>query len=177
MKNTYLRLCRVVNTLTDIVGGCLFAAMLFLSGFNVFSWWIAGRRYGQLEELILTFFVWVSYITLGQHYKRNEMIRVDFLVKLLPPKGQKVVELIDDIICLVIGVTVLYLALKLTLKSGNKLTSILDIPYSVIDSAIVVGMITLIIGIALKYLPAAKKAAAAGAGMISEAEKKEETER
>lgn len=153
MKDRYMRLSAAVNRAIDCFGGFLFFLMLFFSGFNVFSWWIFGRRYGQLEEIVLACFVWISYITLGQHYKRGECIRVDFLIRLLPGRGQKIVDVLNDICCAAIGSVILWFALKLALKSTNKLTAIIKIPYVLIDLGVVVGMASLLIAIVLKYIP------------------------
>ena len=130
-----------VNRTIDTIGGVLFAVMLFFSGYNVFSWWILGKRYGQLEEIVLACFVWVAYISLGQHYKRQECIRVDFIVSVLPPRVKKAVDFLADLASFIIGCLIAWFAIQLTLKSGNKLT------------AVVKGMISLLIAIILKYIP------------------------
>lgn len=144
---------RYVNKTIDTVGGVLFAIMLFFSGYNVFSWWVVGKRYGQLEEIVLACFVWVAYISLGQHYKRQECIRVDFIVSVLPPKVKKVIDFLADVASFVIGCLIAWFAIQLTLKSGNKLTAVVKIPYALIDAGVVVGMISLLIAIVLKYIP------------------------
>lgn len=144
---------RYVNRTIDTVGGVLFAIMLFFSGYNVFSWWVAGKRYGQLEEIVLACFVWVAYISLGQHYKRQECIRVDFIVSVLPPKLKKVIDFLADVASFVIGCLIAWFAIQLTMKSGNKLTAVVKIPYALIDAGVVVGMVSLLIAIVLKYIP------------------------
>ena len=142
-----------VNRTIDTIGGVLFAVMLFFSGYNVFSWWILGKRYGQLEEIVLACFVWVAYISLGQHYKRQEYIRVDFIVSGLPPRVKKAVDFLADLASFIIGCLIAWFAIQLTLKSGNKLTAVVKIPYALIDMGVVVGMISLLIAIILKYIP------------------------
>ena len=66
-----------MDKLMDVIGGSMFFLMVALTGFNVISFWTTGRRYGQLEELVVSCLVWVSYISLGQHYRDKECIRAD----------------------------------------------------------------------------------------------------
>ena len=110
-------LSTIIDKLTNIIGGSMFFLMVSLVGLNVISFWFSGRRYGQLEELVVSCLVWVTFISLGQHYRDKECIRADFLLTAIPPKAQKIVEIITDVASLIIGAVILYFALKLMLRS------------------------------------------------------------
>ena len=146
-----------MDKLVDAVGGSMFFIMVLLTGFNVVSFWVPGRRYGQLEELVVSCLVWVSYISLGQHYRDKECIRADFLLTALPPKGQRIVEFLTDLASLVIGGVILYFGLMLMLRSTNKHTGVLKICYFWIDLGLVLGFVSLVFNIVWKYLPHKKE--------------------
>ena len=108
-----------MDKLMDVIGGSMFFLMVALTGFNVISFWTTGRRYGQLEELVVSCLVWVSYISLGQHYRDKECIRADFLLTAMPPKGQRIVECLTDLATMVIAAVILFFGIQLMLRSTN----------------------------------------------------------
>lgn len=168
MKSKSLSLEEVIDRLTDLIGGSMFFLMIAFIGYNVFSFWTTGRRYGQLEEFVLTCLVWVSYISLGEHYRKKQCIRADFLITCLPPRGQKAVDLLCDLASFIIGAFVLYFAVMLTMKSTNKLTGVLKISYFWIDLGVVLGFFSLLLNIVRKYLPGAAAKAPGEEGEVTE---------
>ena len=153
MKQKQWNFVSFMDKIVDIIGGSMFFVMVALTGFNVISFWTTGRRYGQLEELVVSCLVWVSYISLGQHYRDKECIRADFLLTALPPKGQKIVEVVTDLASLVIGGVILFFGLQLMLRSTNKFTGVLKICYFWIDMGLVLGFVSLVFNIVIKYIP------------------------
>lgn len=142
-----------MDKLMDIIGGSMFFVMVALTGFNVISFWTTGRRYGQLEELVVSCLVWVSYISLGQHYRDKECIRADFLLTAMPPKGQRIVECLTDLATMVIAAVILFFGVQLMLRSTNKYTGVLKLSYFWIDLGLVMGFISLVYNIIWKYIP------------------------
>ena len=143
-----------MDKLMDVIGGSMFFLMVALTGFNVISFWTTGRRYGQLEELVVSCLVWVSYISLGQHYRDKECIRADFLLTAMPPKGQRIVECLTDLATMVIAAVILFFGIQLMLRSTNKYTGVLKLCYFWIDLGLVMGFISLVYNIIWKYIPA-----------------------
>ena len=142
-----------MDKLMDVIGGSMFFLMVALTGFNVISFWTTGRRYGQLEELVVSCLVWVSYISLGQHYRDKECIRADFLLTAMPPKGQRIVECLTDLATMVIAAVILFFGIQLMLRSTNKYTGVLKLCYFWIDLGLVMGFISLVYNIIWKYIP------------------------
>ncbi len=134
----------------------MFFIMVSLTGFNVISFWTTGRRYGQLEELVVSCLVWVTYIGLGKHYREKECIRADFLITALPPRGQKAVDVVTDLATLIIGGVILFFGVQLMLRSTNKFTGVLKICYFWIDMGLVIGFLSLVYNILLKYVSGAR---------------------
>ena len=160
MKQKKWNFTAFMDKIVDIVGGSMFFVMVALTGFNVISFWTTGRRYGQLEELVVSCLVWVSYISLGQHYRDKEWIRADFLLTAIPPKAQQIVEVVTDLASLVIGGVILFFGVRLMLRSTNKYTGVLKICYFWIDMGLVLGFVSLVYNIVRKYVPHKKSEAA-----------------
>ena len=123
----------------NVIGGCLFFVMMFFTGINVFVIFSGHRRIAGLDEIVLAAYVWVTYIALGRHYKEGDNISVDFVVRIMPPRVQKVVLLLRDVATFSISLVMLVAAIDLTRNSFNKYTSLLRIPLGYIDLATVIG--------------------------------------
>lgn len=136
----------------EIIGCLSFAAMIIFTMGNVFSDWFAGKRFAELDEIVQTFFVWVTYVGMGVLYKNGEQMHVDFLVNLLPEKWKKVNEVFVDLFTLGISCIMFYLSWVLAAKSMNKTTAVLRIPYTIIDFALVIGFCTMVLYIIVKIV-------------------------
>jgi TRAP-type C4-dicarboxylate transport system permease small subunit len=147
-----------MDKVIDVMGGSMFFIMVLFTGFNVISFWTTGRRYGQIEEVVTSCLVWVSYLCLGEHYRKKECISADFLVAALPPLGKKITSVFMDIASFIIGAFILYYGIRLMMRSTNKFTGVLKICYFWIDMGLVLGFVSLVYNIVLKYLPIAKDA-------------------
>lgn len=143
----------VLDKAENIIGGSMFFIMILFLAFNVCSWWLTGKRMGQLEEAVTACLVWVSYINMGSHYRKKQHIRVDFLLTKLSPKGQKIADIMNDVCSFIIGAVVLYFGWKLMLRSRTKFTGVLKICYFWIDLGLVLGFASLLFNIIYKYIP------------------------
>ena len=141
----------VLDKSVDIIGGSIFAMMVLCEAYNVASWWIRHRRYGQLEELVTAGMVWIVFLAIGLHYRKNSTVKVDFLLNAMPAEKRRKVDVVTDLLSLIIGAFTLYYATKLMLKSTNKVTNVLKICYVWIDLGVVLGYISLIYNIFYKY--------------------------
>lgn len=146
-----------MDKIMDFIGGTMFFMMVLLTGFNVISFWTTGRRFGQLEELVVSCLVWVSYISLGEHYREKDCIRADFLLTALKPKAQKIVEMLTDLAVLIIAGIILFFGVQLMMRSTNKFTGVLKLCYFWIDMGLVFGFLSLVYNVVMKYIPGAKK--------------------
>jgi len=117
----------------------MFVAIVLPAIFNVASYWIFDRSFGQIQEFVLAASVWVTYVGMGELYKSGEHISVDLLQKSLPERANRILTLLIDIVVLAVSLFVTYFSVILTLKSTNKFTAILRIPYIFIDLAVVIG--------------------------------------
>jgi len=146
-----------IASIVNFVGGFMLMGTVLLTLFDVFGYWIAGRSYAQVQELVLALFVWVVYSGMGELYKTGDQISIDLLKKVLPPKANLIVQMIIDLIVLAFSVVVTYCAVLLTIRSVTKLTPVLKLPYCYIDAAIVFGAGTMIFFAAQSIVQSIKK--------------------
>lgn len=158
MKQKKLTFTKVMDKLTDFVGGWMFFVMVAILAINVFSYWTTGKRYGSWEELSRAIMVWVAFVSLGSHYRDKQCVQVDVLYQYLPPRGKKILEVLIDVASFVIGTVILYFSVKLMLASTDKMTGVLRISYVWIDLGVVLGFISLLYNIIRKYVLRWRKA-------------------
>ena len=139
--------------LESVLGGMMFFVMIFFIGINVFFWWFQGRKFAQLDEIVLGAYVWVTYLCLGTHYIDRSCVSVDFLVQIASPSVRKVLDVIRDAATFIIASVVCWYGTRLMMNSFDKYTAIIKIPYAYIELGLVIGTLTLLIKIILKYIP------------------------
>lgn len=136
----------------EVLGCVSMVVMVVFTMANVFSDWFIGKRFAQLDEIVQSFFVWVTYVGMGLLYKNGEQMEVDFLVNLFPSKFQKINKFFVDLFTLVISVIMFYLSWTLAMKSGNKTTAVMHISYKIIDFSLVIGFFTTVLYIIVKMI-------------------------
>lgn len=146
------KILRKLDICIEVIGCVSFAMMIIFTMGNVFSDWFVGKRFPHLDEIVQTFFVWVTYVGMGVLYKNGEQIQVDFLVNLFPPKLKKITEVFVDLFTLMISCIMFYLSWVLAAKSINKTTAVAHISYTIIDAALVVGFLAMILYIIAKLI-------------------------
>lgn len=141
---------RKIEKSIDFIGCISLVLIVLLTSSNIITSWFFDMRYPAIDDMVNTFFVWVTYISTGVLYKNGEQVTVDFVVDSMPPKARKLCEVFVDVFTMFISCVMTKLAWELSIKSMNKTTPSLEIPYSIIDFALVVGFATMVVYIAAK---------------------------
>ena len=146
------KILKKLDICIEVIGCVAFALMIVFTMGNVLSDWTIGKRFAQLDEIVQSFFVWVTYVGMGVLYKNGEQMHVDFLVNLLPEKLRKVNDVFVDLFTLGISCIMFYQSWLLAAKSMNKTTAVMRIPYTLIDFALVIGFFTLSLYIVVRLI-------------------------
>ena len=137
------RIEAIFEKVLDFITCVVFGIMVLCTTFNIFSYWFLNRRYGQFDEIVLALFMWVTFTCLGVLYRHDEHIAVTFLLDGRKPRVQLIMKIINDLFVVVTSIIFTYYAYKLTMRSFNKYTSLLKIPYAYIDLSVVIGYVSL----------------------------------
>ena len=127
----------------DFISSVVFGIMVLCTTFNIFSYWFMNKRFGQFDEIVLALFMWVIFTCLGVLYRHDEHIAVTFLLDGRKPRTQLIMKIINDLVVVVTSIIFTYYAYKLMMRSFNKYTSLLKIPYAYIDLSVVIGYVSL----------------------------------
>lgn len=119
-----------------------FGALALLTGSVL---WGVLTRYGTEKPAVWTtelsgiLFTWVVYIGAMTAHRQGRHIRVSLLVDLLPPAPRRAVMLLADLLVLGFLVYVTWLSVLMMQKGATRPSPVLDIPFSWVYLATVIG--------------------------------------
>ncbi len=90
------------------------------------------------EEVQLWCFLWMTFLGAGAAFRYGSHVAVEMVVSKFPKKLQKIVEIFDYVVCMVVLAYLAYLGcdiIKLMIKIG-KSTSILHVPFYFINGIV-----------------------------------------
>lgn len=137
MKQSYFK--KIVSNLEEIIASGFIILTTVLVIINVFMRYFLKAGIYWSEEVATASFVWAVFIGAVAGYKRGKHIGVDILVNLLPPKAQKIVVIIVDIILVILNGYMTYLAVVFISLSYIKPTPVLGVSSAYISSALLVS--------------------------------------
>lgn len=129
------------NRLRDLdlyVGATLFAALVLIIIANVTLRYVFHMGLSWAEELILILFLWATYLGIVVSYRYDRHIRVDFILKKLPKPVQRFLDITTEICITVLSCYIAYLAVTLSLNTGEKKTLVMQLPANVVNISLVV---------------------------------------
>ncbi len=131
-----------IGRLDTVISGIAMFLVVAISIWGVFTRYILNSPSAWTEELSLGLFVWLTFFGLSILARRNEIVSIEFLLNTLPPTIKSIFKkiLIPALTSIALMV-IIYLGLKLSVFSSDRLTSILRIPYRYIYLGIPLGSI------------------------------------
>lgn len=92
-----------------------------------------------LETIALSAYVWIGYAGFGYLYKKDAHVDVKFVEKLLPHKGQQIMDIFRDIFIFVFSAFITYWGIKLCKSGLTRMVTGTKISYFYPYFSIVVG--------------------------------------
>ncbi|HKK95445.1 MAG TPA: TRAP transporter small permease [Anaerovoracaceae bacterium] len=128
-----------VNKAEDISLVVMFAIMVSVIFFQVIMRYLFNNSLSWSEELGKFFFVWISWLGISIGQRRNEHIKITLFIDRLSDSGQRICEIITDIILLIICSITIYYAVLLVQSQIN-------VPYAGIKISTSWGYLSLVLG-------------------------------
>lgn len=128
------------------------AAVVLITLFSIVMRYIFGNPIQWTEEINLALVVGFTFLGSAYAFKNNEHISIDLISGRFGKKVDRMFFLIRQIVVLVVvGYVFVYLGLKLSIQAQEKVTTVLNIPYTIIDATVVAGGIIAIIRILYNF--------------------------
>lgn len=112
------------------LGRILIAVVIVPVVINILNREFFNRYSITLESIALLAYVGIGYAMFGYLYKKDDHVDVRFVTLLLPPLGQKLVELFRDIFIFAFSIFMTYWGMKLALGNLNRTIPATNICYS-----------------------------------------------
>lgn len=112
------------------LGRMLIAVVIIPVVINILNREFFNRYSITLESIALLAYVGIGYAMFGYLYKKDDHVDVRFVTLLLPPLGQKLVELFRDIFIFAFSIFMTYWGMKLALGNLNRTIPATNICYS-----------------------------------------------
>lgn len=132
-------LFKVLDTIDDwMAKGCMLAIM-GITVVAVFMRYALNDPLQWVEEILVALFLWAIMLGAASAMKNRGHVSIDAFVVILPRKAQHAVQLFNDIVTIVVLITIAVLGYQLAMGATDKITPILQISYKYIDIAVPVG--------------------------------------
>ena len=153
------------------IAAAAFVVMVLVTFGGVIMRYLVGRPIIWAEEVQLWCFLWMTFFGAGAAFRYGSHVAVEIIVEKLPKGAQRVVTVIDYVICVAVIAYLAYVGVnnvKLMVMI-HKATNILHVPYWLINSAVVAGCLSMLVSVTIstraqlsgKAKPTAEEAAEA----------------
>lgn len=112
-QTAFQKVMKVIDKAEDISLVVLFALMVFFIFLQIIMRFVVGHSLVWSEELGKFIFVWISWLGISIGERKNEHIKITMVTDKLPPKWQKVCEIVAYLILLAILAVTIYYAVVL----------------------------------------------------------------
>lgn len=129
-----------VAIISKWVSGTMIGIMVLLNFYGVIMRYMFKNPLMWGEEVSLLLFVWAISLALVAMTYYRRAVKLDFFIDLMPPKAQKIIAIIVNIICSACLAIAAVLGISLMQRSQYRFTAILRVPFAYIYLAMVIGM-------------------------------------
>lgn len=106
---------------------------------NIFTRYLFNSPIYWAEEVATSLFIWTVFIGSAYAFRTKAHLGVDVLVKMLPPKLKKVVNLLIDLIEIAVLIMLTYVSAQYVMNSWHRVTDVLMMPRWYFAIAVPIG--------------------------------------
>ena len=106
---------------------------------NIFTRYLFNSPIYWAEEVATSLFIWTVFIGSAYAYRTKAHLGVDVLVKMLPPKAKKVVNLLIGLIEIAVLLMLTYVSAQYVMNSWHRVTDVLMMPRWYFAIAVPIG--------------------------------------
>ncbi|MGN0907990.1 MAG: TRAP transporter small permease [Succinivibrio sp.] len=141
----------IAKDLDLYIAAAAFVVLIVVTFGGVIMRYLVGSPIIWAEEVQLWCFLWMTFFGAGAAFRYGSHVAVEIIVELLPKKVQRVVTIVDYVICVVVIAYLGYVAfgnVKLMVMI-HKATNILHVPFWFINAAVIAGCLSMIVSVTL----------------------------
>ena len=124
------------------------AAVVVIATLQVFFRYVVGASLSWSEEALRYIMIWITSLGLGLAYSRGEMIGMELLVHLLPPRAALVVTQAGRVLVLAMMLTIAWYGWKFAWKTRGGTATAIPVSMFLIHISVAVGSLLVALHVA-----------------------------
>ena len=143
--NTFLKVDRIVDKITDFACFVFFFGMVLVGGISVFSRFILNLSITWAEEAIRFLCIWLTWVGASLTVRKDGHVSIDIFVSIIKnDKFRAIYYCISRIVGIVFLSILLPASITLVQRTGNSLAAAIPIKWSYIYLAVPVGIVLML---------------------------------
>jgi TRAP-type C4-dicarboxylate transport system permease small subunit len=134
---------KLVNKIEMFLSISMLAIMIIINVMEIITRFTTGHSFVWVYPTTLLLLSWVVFITTAVVFYQKEYIVVEYFVNLLPPKYQRYVNIMINLIIIIFFVFLLYMAPSLIQMQAQKM-QVLTLPRYFLSLPLFIGSISVI---------------------------------
>jgi TRAP-type C4-dicarboxylate transport system permease small subunit len=107
---------------------------------QIFSRYVLRKPFLWTMELSQLCFAWLVFLGAIVSYRRNDMVRMEFIYKILSEKAKKILEFLYDLLFLIVTIILLPYSLKMVYRVSNEKMYTLPLSESYLYISVTFGL-------------------------------------
>ncbi|SEB73739.1 TRAP-type C4-dicarboxylate transport system, small permease component [Nitratireductor aquibiodomus] len=107
----------------------LLATIFVILTATVFFRYVLGSPITWTEELLTMLFTWMVFIGASAALSTHQHIRIDMVLRILPPRYELLASVVAVLVCLVVFLVVIHFGLKYVRTTWGDRTPMMDVTY------------------------------------------------
>ncbi len=158
------KLSSAITRIVQVVCVVLIIEMVCVLFAQVIARYVFKSAFSWSDELAIWSGIWLIMLGSALVAAKGKHVRIDFFVNLLPPKGVRIMDALDDVICAVTIGIIAYHTLPVIKMNAKALSTGMQIPQSIMYLSVVVGAVLMIFFFVLNAVNRLRGAGAEKAG-------------
>lgn len=143
--NVLSKIFKLVENVIDKLTFILFSAMTLIVFIQVVSRYVFGSSIFWAEEFARYSMIWIAFLGTAMGIKEDAHTKIEFFVNLLPLSLQKVVNVINCVLCIIFVGVISYFAIEMMAFTMQTLSPSLRIPLGLIQMILPISSVLMII--------------------------------
>jgi len=127
----FKKIYNVLSRICEPIACTCFALVVLVTFANVIFRYVFDNPLPWIEEFSYILYTYMVFFGLSLTHKRGSAVGVDIVVSLMPPKGQRIMNIISHILTIIIWIVLIVLGVKLATSKSTafSVTPYLRMPY------------------------------------------------
>jgi len=134
-----LSIKRLIDHFEELLCAGFMVTMIALVIINVFLRYLFNYSIFWAEEVATICFVWCVFLGASATYKHKMDMGIDLLINKTPPKIERFIRYVVQLILLALNGYIFYIAIIFTKIAWVKPTAVLGVSSAIVNSALIVG--------------------------------------